>query len=81
MVVTGPEALDGDDVAARLGVRRLDPPLDEWRDAVVADGLDPWLADSTVELYRAVSAGALAGVSPVVERVLGRPARQVFQSA
>jgi uncharacterized protein YbjT (DUF2867 family) len=81
LVVTGPEALDGDEVAARLGVRRLDPPLDEWRDAVVADGLDPWLADSTVELYRAVSAGALAGVSPVVERVLGRPARQVFQPA
>jgi uncharacterized protein YbjT (DUF2867 family) len=81
LVVTGPEALDGDEVAARLGVRRLDPPLDEWRDAVVADGLDPWLADSTVELYRAVSADALAGVSPVVERVLGRPARQVFQPA
>ena len=52
LAITGPEALDGDEVAARLGVRRLDPPLDEWRDAVVADGLDPWLADSTVELYR-----------------------------
>ena len=25
--ITGPEALDGDEVAARLGVRRLDPPL------------------------------------------------------
>ena len=73
------EALDGDEVAARFGVRRLDPPLDEWRDNVIAGGLDPWLADSTVELYRAVSAGALADVSPVVEEVLGRPARKVFQ--
>ena len=25
--LTGPEALDGDEVAARLGVRRVDPPL------------------------------------------------------
>ena len=79
LIVTGPEALDGDEVAARFGVRRLDPPLDEWRDNVIAGGLDQWLADSTVELYRAVAAGALADVSPVVEQVLGRPARKVFQ--
>ena len=71
--VTGPEALDGDEVAARLGVRRLDPPLATWRDAVVADGLDPWLADSTVELYAAIARGALDEVSPDVERILGRP--------
>src|SRR4029077_10244358 len=48
--ITGPEALDGDEVAARLGVQRLDPPLDLWRDAAVAGGLDPWLAESTVHL-------------------------------
>ena len=75
--ITGPEALDGDEVAARLGVRRLDPPLPEWRDAVVAGGLDPWLADSTVELYAAVARGALASVSPDVERVIGRAPRRV----
>ena len=74
MRITGPEALDGDEVAARLGVQRLDPPLAAWRDAVVAGGLDPWLADSTVELYAAVARGALAGVSPDVERVTGRRA-------
>ena len=79
-MVTGPEALDGDEVASRFGVRRLDPPLDEWRGNVIASGLDPWLADSTVELYRAVSEGALEEVSPVVEQVLGRPARKVFQA-
>ncbi|MGH8978590.1 MAG: SDR family oxidoreductase, partial [Acidimicrobiia bacterium] len=39
--LTGPEALDGDEVAARLGVRRVDPPLSTWRENVVASGLDP----------------------------------------
>ena len=79
--ITGPEALDGDEVATRLGVVRLDPPLATWREAVVAEGLDPWLADSTVELYAAVAGGALDEVSPDVERVLGRPARRAFSGA
>jgi NAD(P)H dehydrogenase (quinone) len=76
--ITGPEALDGDEVASRLGVQRLDPPLSEWRDAVVAGGLDPWLADSTVELYAAVARGALADVSPDVERITGRAPTRTF---
>lgn len=79
LVVTGPEALDGDEVAARIGVTRLDPPLDQWRDAVAGAGLDPWLLESTIDLYEAVQRGALAYVSPDVERVLGRPARPVFE--
>jgi NAD(P)H dehydrogenase (quinone) len=76
--LTGPDALDGDEVAARLGVRRVDPPLDRWREAVVASGLDPWLADSTVHLYEAVALGALAKTTDTVERVLGRPPCRVF---
>jgi uncharacterized protein YbjT (DUF2867 family) len=76
--LTGPDALDGDEVAARLGVRRLDPPLDRWRDAAVASGLDPWLADSTVHLYEAVARGALAEVTGTVPRLLNRPARVAF---
>jgi uncharacterized protein YbjT (DUF2867 family) len=76
--LTGPEALDGDEVAARLGVERRDPLLTEWHDAVVRGGLDPWLAESTVELYAAVARDALADVSPDVERVLGRPPRRAF---
>jgi uncharacterized protein YbjT (DUF2867 family) len=76
--LTGPEALDGDEVAARLGVRRIDPPLERWRAAAVASGLDPWLADSTVHLYEAVALGALAETTGTVERVLGRPPRRVF---
>ncbi len=76
--LTGPEALDGDEVAARLGVTRLDPPLAAWRDAAIASGLDPWLADSTVHLYEAVARGALATVTDTVERVTGRPPQRAF---
>jgi uncharacterized protein YbjT (DUF2867 family) len=76
--LTGPEALSGADVAERLGVRWLDPPLTQWHDAAVAGGLDPWLAESTVHLYEAVAHGALADVSDVIPRALGRPARPVF---
>jgi uncharacterized protein YbjT (DUF2867 family) len=75
--LTGPEALTADDVAARLGVRHLDPPIDEWRANAVAGGLDPWLADSTVHLYEAVARGALEAVSPVVQDVLGHPPRAI----
>jgi uncharacterized protein YbjT (DUF2867 family) len=77
--ITGPEALDGDDVATRLGVTRLDPPLAQWRDAAVASGLDPWLADSNVDLYEAVACNALADVTDTVPRVLGRSARHAFE--
>src|SRR5262245_42447944 len=76
--ITGPEALSAADVAGRLGAKHLDPPLDRWRDAAVAGGLDPWLADSTVHLYEAIKQGALADVTEVVPRVLGRPASRVF---
>ncbi len=78
--ITGPEALDGDEVAARLGVKRIDLPLDRWRETVVASGLDPWLADSTVHLFEAIARGALAETTDTVERVLGRPPRRAFAS-
>jgi uncharacterized protein YbjT (DUF2867 family) len=81
IVVTGPEALDGDEVAARLGVTRLDPPLATWRHAVAKTGIDPWLLASTVRLYEAVARGALDVVSPDVERVLGRAPRRAFDRA
>jgi uncharacterized protein YbjT (DUF2867 family) len=76
--LTGPEALDGDEVASRLGVQRLDVPLDRWRAAAVASGLDPWLADSSVHLFAAVARGALAETTDTVECVLGRPPRRAF---
>ena len=76
--LTGPDALDGDEVAARLGVKRIDLPLGQWRETVVASGLDPWLADSSVHLFEAVARGALAQTTDTVERVIGRPPRRVF---
>ena len=79
--ITGSEALDGDEVAARLGVTRIDLPLDKWRDTVVAAGLDPWLADSSVHLFEAVARGALAQTTDTVERVLGRPPARAFASS
>ena len=55
--LTGPEALDGDEVAARLGVTpRSTSRSTAGATTVVAAGLDPWLADSTVHLYEAVAA-------------------------
>ena len=76
--LTGPEALDGDEVAARLGVKRIDLPLGRWRETVVAAGLDPWLADSSVHLFEAVARGALGQTTDTVERVLGRKPHRVF---
>jgi uncharacterized protein YbjT (DUF2867 family) len=76
--LTGPEALSGADVAARLGVRHVDPPLDQWRAAAVNGGLDPWLADSTVHLYEAIKRGALEPVTDTVATILGRPATTAF---
>ena len=76
--ITGPDALDGDEVAARLGVERIGLPLDRWRETVVASGLDPWLADSSVHLFEAVARGALAETTGTVERVLARPPRRAF---
>jgi uncharacterized protein YbjT (DUF2867 family) len=77
-VITGPEALSARDVADRLGVKLLQPPIAQWRDAVVAGGLDQWLADSTVHLYEAVARGALETVTDEVPRLLDRPAQPVF---
>ena len=76
--ITGPESLSAADVAARLGARHIDPPLEQWRGAVVKGGLDPWLADSTVHLYEAIKRGALEPTTDTVAAILGRPATTTF---
>jgi uncharacterized protein YbjT (DUF2867 family) len=81
--LTGPEALTATEVAERISsatgteITLRQPDLDKWRADLVAGGMDPWLAESTVHLYRAVSRGALAGVSADVERVLSRAPRAI----
>jgi uncharacterized protein YbjT (DUF2867 family) len=76
--LTGPELLGGEEVAARLGLRWLNPPLAQWRDAAERGGLDPWLAESTVHLYEAVANGALASVTDTVAAVTGEVPRRAF---
>ena len=76
--LTGPDALDGDEVAAasacvastrRSTAGATQPsPVDS----------DPWLADSTIHLYEAVARGALAEVTDTVARVLNRPPINAF---
>jgi uncharacterized protein YbjT (DUF2867 family) len=81
--LTGPEALNAADLVARITAvtdRELElrqPPMAKWEAGLVASGMDAWLASSTVHLYQAVARGALADVSPDVERVLGRAPRRL----
>ena len=81
--LTGPEALTAAELTARIGdatgtaVALLQPELGAWHAGLVSGGMDPWLADSTLHLYEAVASGALAEVSPVVMRVLGRAPRPI----
>jgi NAD(P)H dehydrogenase (quinone) len=79
--LTGPEALSGADVAARIAalagrtVSLLQPPIESWQADLRSNGMDPWLVDSTVHLYEAVARDALAELSPNVERLAGRAPR------
>jgi (4-alkanoyl-5-oxo-2,5-dihydrofuran-3-yl)methyl phosphate reductase len=81
--LTGPEALTAAELAARIEantghrIALLQPALAKWRADLLATGMDPWLAESTVDLYEAVASGALGAVSPDVERALGRPPRAI----
>jgi len=81
--LTGPEALTAAELAARIGdvvgtkVELVQPDLDKWADDLLASGMDPWLAASTVHLYEAVTDGALADVSDAVGRVLHKAPRPI----
>jgi len=81
--LTGPEALTAVDLAARIGscagteITLMQPDLEKWGADLKAGGMNPWLAESTLHLYAAVAHGALADVSPDVERVLGREPRPI----
>jgi len=81
-VLTGPEALTYDEVAARasavLGraVRYADVPAPGWRDALVAAGVPGWLADDFAELFTGfVAARSAVAPTNAVEALTGRPPR------
>lgn len=76
--ISGPAALDADELARRLSagigrpVRAVDPSPEQ-----IAAGLDPWLAELNEDVYRRIRAGGFAEVTDTVERVTGRAARSV----
>lgn len=78
MRLTGPEALTAAELALRIEpvvgreITLAQPDLATWRKDLRASGMDPWLVDSTVHLYEAVTRGALAELSDAVGRVLRR---------
>lgn len=80
-VVTGPEALTYDAVAARLGsvlgrdVSYVDVPPAAAREAMVEAGLDPWSADALVELFELAREEGAQDVSDEVRKATGRSAR------
>jgi uncharacterized protein YbjT (DUF2867 family) len=81
--LTGPEALTAAELADRISaavdrkIELVQPDLKKWGQGLSANGMDPWLADSTLHLYEAVTNGALSDVSDDVGRVLHRAPRPI----
>lgn len=81
--LTGPEALTQDDIAARLSVvlgreiSRVTITAADARAGMIGMGYPEWTVDGLVELWRLYETGAVAHVSPDIERLLGRPARSI----
>jgi uncharacterized protein YbjT (DUF2867 family) len=82
-LLTGPEAITFDEAAGRLGaalgtpIAYVEVPADEYRGALVDDGVPGWYADVLVELYESYGRGVAAKVTDVVPALTGRPARTV----
>jgi uncharacterized protein YbjT (DUF2867 family) len=82
-VVTGPEAVSWDDIARHLSaatgrpVAFVDVPDDAAREAMVGDGLPPFVADFLVGAFRVFRAGGASEVTDTVQALAGRPPRSV----
>ena len=77
--LTGPEALDGDEVAARLGVIRIDLPLDRWSRHGRRLGPRPLARGLDGASLRRDRAGRASRRRPTPSSAcLGRPPRRVF---
>ena len=76
--VTGPQSLTYDEVAVGLSrlvgrdVRYVDVEVAEARQALLARGTGPWVADGLIELYAASAEGRFATVTDDVRRLTGR---------
>lgn len=79
--LTGPEALNDDDLAARFtqvlgrGVAHVQVPWATLRESLIGSGYPEWNVDGFQELGDSYEAGVSAAVSPDIERLIGRPAR------
>ena len=77
--VSGPQALDFDDVAQELSlalgkpVRYVDLDPDRAHEHLLAAGLPRWHADSIITDFRLFREGDGARVTDVVQRLCGRP--------
>ena len=87
--LTAAETLDFSDVASILGeltgraITRVVVGDDEWKSAVIAQGMPPAAAEFTLGMFRAARAGQFAVADPALENLLGRPAisaRTVLES-
>lgn len=78
--LSGPESLTYPQVATRLGaaidkpVKYVDLSDGDFLAALVGAGIPKWYAEDFVQLMVGIRAGWFAEVSPVVEKLLGRPA-------
>ncbi|MEO6714758.1 MAG: SDR family oxidoreductase [Mycobacteriales bacterium] len=78
--LTGPESLTHQQIASRLGngigrpVNYVDLSDEDFRASLVEADIPGWYADVFIILMQGIRAGWFGEVSPVVEKVLGRPA-------
>jgi uncharacterized protein YbjT (DUF2867 family) len=85
--ITGPEALSGNDVAARLSaalgrkISYVDIPSDAFRQGALGMGTPAFYVDALADLQRFYAEGGAAVVSPDVEKVTGRKAGTFDQFA
>jgi NAD(P)H dehydrogenase (quinone) len=80
-VLTGPEALGYQDIAARFSavfasqVDYEDQPPEQARQAMLANGLAPWEADGNLERFAWISQGGAATVTSAVPELTGTDPR------
>ncbi|MDT0265693.1 SDR family oxidoreductase [Streptomyces sp. DSM 44915] len=73
--ITGPEALNHAEIAAKLGVPFHDQTPAEAGAGLRARGLPDWFVDDLLWLYADLAAGGASEVTTAVEELTGRPPR------
>jgi uncharacterized protein YbjT (DUF2867 family) len=85
--LTGPEAITFERVAAALAAAAARPVTyvsvsdDEARQAMLAEGLPPMVADAIVAIFASQRAGSMAGTTDTIRELTGRPPRTIADFA